>query len=180
MNTIIESHSPNLGRLRLFSLSIALIIITYSISGISMESPAKVQPFGIPFVIERPDLLGIGLVLAALYSVARFYYYGMLVQPSPIRARSRLLRGSRVDTSTTPTSLEELHEQVSAELHRYFPRVGKEHVWFEISESDNTLEFKIKAPTIVRLVARFEDLDFLAPIWANILAVILWIFFVFS
>lgn len=174
MSNIIESHSPSIQRIRVFALTIALILITYSLAGIRLETPAKVQPLGIPFIVGRPEYIGIGLVLASLYSIFRFYYYGMLVQPSPMRARLRLLLGSRVDTSTTPKNFDEFHKQVSAEIHRYFPRIGKEQVWFEISESGNTLSLKVKVPTLVRLVARLEDFDFLAPIWVNVLALFIW------
>lgn len=99
----------------------------------------------------------------------------MLVQPSPIRAKGRLKKGSRVDTSTTPGSIEELHKQISAEVHRYYPRIGSARVWFEISQEGEELRTKVTVPTVVRIIAMFEDVDFLAPIWLNILALGLWL-----
>ncbi len=174
MSNLIESHSPSLQRIRAFALSIALILITYSLAGIRLETPARVQPLGIPFIVGRPEYVGIGLVLASLYSIFRFYYYGMLVQPSPMKARFRLQHGSRVDTGAAPTNLDEFQKQVTAEIHRYFPRIGKERVRFEIAQLGNELCLNVTVPALVRWVARLEDFDFLAPIWVNVVALLLW------
>lgn len=174
MSVVLESHKQNIGRLRVFSLTMALILITFALAGVTFDTPAKVQPLGIPLVITRPELLTIALVFASAFSALRFLYFAMLVQPSPIRARRRLLLGSRVDTGTAPANLDEFHKQVSAEIHRYFPRVGKHRVRFEISQSAEGYGLKVTVPPLLRWVAKFEDLDFLAPIWANLIALTLW------
>jgi hypothetical protein len=174
--TEIASHEHDLGKLRVFSLTVALVLITLSLAGVRLESPAKVQPLGVPLTVDQPELLSIGLVLASVYSVLRFIYFGLLVQPSPIRARSRLLLGSRANTSTTPNSFADFHAQISSEVHRYFPRVGRTPVTFAISQTGNEFTLKVTVPPLVRIVARFEDIDFLAPIWLNLFATALWLY----
>jgi hypothetical protein len=174
---LVESHSHDVERIRVFSLTVALILLTYSAAGFQMQAPANVTPLGIPLTIRRPELLPIALVVSAIYSTMRYVYFGMLVQPSPIRARKRLMSGSRADTTTTPAGLDALHAQVSEEVHRYFPRFGKKRVVFEITEIGDTLRLKVDVPLTIRLISRFEDLDFLAPIWANALAIASWLYF---
>jgi len=88
-------------KLRRFCLTFGLILITFSLAGVEMESPARISPLGIPLTIKRPDLLGIGLVLGAAYSLFRYWYYGILVGLSPRKARKRLKSGTLVDGAVT-------------------------------------------------------------------------------
>ena len=83
-------------KIRRFGLTIALILVIYSIAGVRIDTPAKIQPLGIPLIIERPNLIGLGLVIASFYSIFRFIYYGMLIfsgNYNPIRAKKRLSQG---------------------------------------------------------------------------------------
>lgn len=181
MDRILASHEQQLGSLRVFSLTIALLLITFALAGVRLESPAKIQPLGIPLEVTRPDLLTIALVLASVYSLVRFIYFALLAQPSPVRARSRLLRGSRVNTTTRPASLDEFERQVAAEMERYFPRLPSSPVKYEVWEVEEPKEgyrfgLRMSVPRIVQWAARFEDIDFLAPIWANGIALGLWVY----
>ncbi len=87
----------NLERLRRFALTIALVLLTFSLAGVELEADARVTPFGLPFRISRPDLLPVGLMVAAFYAMGRFYYYGMMLGPSPYASRRELLIRTRRD-----------------------------------------------------------------------------------
>jgi hypothetical protein len=116
-----QDQTADLLKIRRFCFSVALILITYSIAGVKLDVPAKVQPLGIPFLIERPDLLAIGLVIASMFSSLRFVYYGMLINPSPMRARKRLLMGKLADPSAVPKDLADFVDKGKHDIHRYFP-----------------------------------------------------------
>src|SRR3989442_15402457 len=83
--------TPDIERLRRFGLIIALILISYAAAGIELERGAKVSVLGLPFVIRRPELLSLGLMLASAYALVRFYYYGFMLSHSPQRRRKDLL-----------------------------------------------------------------------------------------
>jgi hypothetical protein len=97
---------PDMAKLRRFGLLVALILITYSVAGLDIEAPAKVKVFGLPLIIRRPDLLPVGLLLASMYCIIRYIYYGYLVRKSPTQARFLLKNGSPVNVSTIGISLE--------------------------------------------------------------------------
>lgn len=82
---------PDQGRLRRFSLAMGLLLVSYALVGISLESNAVVNLFGIPFRLARPQLLPYVLVIASLYGLLRFYYYCVLAIRSPYSARRELL-----------------------------------------------------------------------------------------
>jgi len=77
----------NLRRLCFFA---AFVLLTVSLSGLTLDTSAKVEPLGIPLIIRRPDLLPVSLLLLSIYSVVRYIYYGYLVQISPTRARHNI------------------------------------------------------------------------------------------
>ncbi len=165
-------NTPDFNKLRRFSLLIALILITYSIVGFDLDAPAKIQPFGIPLIIRRPDFLPIGLLLASIYCVIKYIYYGYLVQISPRRARMLLRKGSPVHTPTIGISLEDFTEKISNEVARYFPRIGK------IKAKDTTSQgtqcsVKVEVPKIVWVLSLIEDIDYALPVIANALAIVL-------
>ncbi len=171
-----QDQTADLLKIRRFCFSVALILITYSIAGVKLDVPAKVQPLGIPFLIERPDLLAIGLVIASVFSTLRFVYYGMLINPSPMRARKRLLMGKLADPSAVPKDLDDFVAKGKRDIHRYFPFTWKSHIHDEYSSGAGGYELKIDVPWQVRLLSRFEDIDFLSPLIANIIALALWAF----
>lgn len=81
----------DLGRLRRFALTAALVLLTYELAGINIEPNARISVFGVPFRVSRPDLLPVGLALASLCTAARFYYYGLMLATSPHRRRRDLI-----------------------------------------------------------------------------------------
>jgi hypothetical protein len=86
----------DLGRLRKFTLVVGLFLITYIAVGISVEPDAHIPVFGVPFRVDRPEWLPIGLALASLCGAVRFYYYGLMLAANPYRKRRDLLDGLTV------------------------------------------------------------------------------------
>ena len=170
-----QDQAADLLKIRRFCFSVALVLITYSVAGVKIDVPAKVEPLGIPFLIERPDLLALGLVIASVFSTLRFIYYGMLINPSPMRARKRLLMGKLADQSAVPKNLNDFIDKGRRDIHRYFPLAWKSRINDEYSSGADGYKLKIDVPWQVRLLSRFEDLDFLSPLIANIIALVLWI-----
>lgn len=162
-------------KLRRFALLIALIMITYSIAGVELDTPAKIQPLGIPFVIQCPDFLPIGLVLASLYCVLRYIYFAYFVTISPTRARQLLRKGSPVHAPTLGISLEDFTEQIANEVQRYFPRFGRLEAKYDTSQTGSQCSVKVEIPKSVWMLSILEDIDYALPIIANILAGIVWI-----
>lgn len=81
----------SLGKLRRFSLTGGLFLITYVAAGISVEPNVHLSAFGLPFRISRPDLLPTGIALASLSGAVRFYYYALMLAASPYRKRRDLM-----------------------------------------------------------------------------------------
>lgn len=169
-----QDQNADLLKIRRFCFSVALVLITYSVAGVKLDVPAKVQPLGIPFLIERPDLLAIGLVIASVFSTLRFIYYGMLINPSPMRARKRLLIGKLADPSSVPRNLEDFVDKGKRDIHRYFPFTWRSHIHDKYSSTADGFELNVVVPWQVRLLSRFEDIDFLSPLIANVIALVLW------
>lgn len=180
MRSSSQKYDVSLSKIRRFALIIALILITYSIAGVKLDVPAKMQPLGIPLIIERPDLIAIGLVIASLYSIFKFVYYGMVIhsgQYNPMRAKKRLLSGKLVDPTAYVEDLEDFQNQVKSDILRYFPHGWKGHPDFECSQCERVFSFKVpKMSRLTRWSARLEDLDFLAPLFANLGALTLWFY----
>jgi hypothetical protein len=185
--------TPDLERLRRFALGAALVLISYSAAGIELNPGAQVTLFGLPFLIHRPELLPLGLALASVYGLARFYYYGLMLSHSPQRRRKDLLhrlhaeggRGTYAGSvifgpahyCTTPL----IHDKAVAEasLHELiavFPKVWKirahgmvepVHITDEDGEERTLWEANVTIPFSCRLAALVQDLDYTAPVWLN-------------
>lgn len=92
MNEISERpHRPEHGHLRRFALAMGVILLAIALAGISLEPVSKFDLLGIPFRLTRPQLLPYVVLLASLYGLLRFYYYGVLVTKSPYAARRELM-----------------------------------------------------------------------------------------
>jgi hypothetical protein len=93
----------DLEKIRRFSLTAALVLITYVVAGIRVEPNARVSPLGIPFVVGRSDLLPIGIALACFFSMLRFVYYGHMLGTSSYRRRRDLIDGLLVHSDERVT-----------------------------------------------------------------------------
>ena len=168
-------QSIDLTKLRRFSFLIAIILITYSIAGLELDAPAKIQPLGIPLIIQRPHFLPVGLLLASLYSVIRYIYFGYFVQISCTRARQLLRKGSPVHAPILSIKLEEFTEQVANEVERYFPSIGQLKAKYTTSQTGSQCSVEIQVPKLVWMLSLLEDIDYALPVIANIIAMVIWI-----
>jgi hypothetical protein len=86
-------HEPDIEKLRRFSLAVALVLLTYSVAGVSLTPNSGISLIGLTFKLSRPDLLPIGLIIASIYSTISFYYYGFMLKKSPYRVRRDIIDG---------------------------------------------------------------------------------------
>lgn len=85
-------------KLRRFSLAVAAVTFAYALLGIQVRP--EVQYLGVPFIVRRPELLPIALSCVGMWAIARFCYYAMILNVSPMRARRQLKRGLEVLSSS--------------------------------------------------------------------------------
>ena len=89
-------ESTDIARLRRFALAAGVILLTYAIAAVELDTGETVRPLGVPLRIRNPDWLGIGLATAVLYGSLRFLYYGVMVEETPsARRRRELAEGKR-------------------------------------------------------------------------------------
>lgn len=197
-------REPDLEKLRRFSLTIALIVLTYAVAGISLEAESKLSVSGLSFKVTRPELLPIGLVLASLYGLVRFYYYGFMLHKSPFRIRREIIDGldawepqfvpgKDVDVYFGPTEFETSPwyqdrgrvEEYVANFPTAFPKFARARVTAEIISSQShtedgepitTYAAKIVIPRGCRISALFQDIDYATPVWLNISSLVVLFF----
>ena len=168
-------HLVEISKIRRFALTIAIVLAALVLADVKLETPVHITPLGVPLLIDRPDLLTLALVVAAIYSTIRYIYYGMLVQPSPMRARREMFSRTERRFVSGSDVMEEFRAQAQQDVERLFPKIGKATVTFDITQdvSGNHI-VNMKVPRIVRLVCWLENVDYLLPILANVFAVGLW------
>lgn len=193
--------TPDLDRLRKFSLIVAVILISYAAAGVQPESGGKASFLGLPLVIQNPALLPIGLALASFYSLVRFCYYGVMLSNTPHRRRKDLFhklhgqgghgtyRGSVFlgPTTYSTTQSTRMRSDAQAQLEEIinaFPIVGKFRVsgkveGYPTSDEDGEPGYafyaEITIPRLSKFAALIQDIDYLAPIWLNFVALgLLW------
>ncbi|MGD9578705.1 MAG: hypothetical protein AB7Y74_10680 [Syntrophorhabdus sp.] len=199
-------HEPDIEKLRRFSLIVALIILTYSIAGISLVPNAGISVIGLTFKVSRPGLLPVGLAIASVYALIRFYYYGFMLKKSPYRARRNVIDSlhchqrkyfggrKKVPTYFGPTELSaSLWVSSRAEAEAYvanflevFPKFAFARPSMKIEASESYTEdgesagmsydVKVVIPIRCRLAAIAHDIDYATPVWLNLASLI--VFFV--
>lgn len=166
---------PELAKLRRFALSIAAVLITLVLAGVKLQTPAHVTPLGIPLIIQRPDLITLGLVIASFYAALRYIYYGMLVRSSPMRMRRELPHRTEPAIGVDQHALNTFTARAQKDVDRYYPRVGRTIVSFQTRlDAEGGHVFDMQIPPMVRVACWIENIDFLLPILANVIAVCLW------
>ena len=162
-------------KLRRFSLSFGLILFAYCLTGIEMDTPARISPFGLPLIIKRPNLLGWGLVMAAIYGSARYFYFSSILRFSPRKRRKLLKSGQLINRSASPSFPADMNVFMKAiikEIMDNFPSSNKVRV--EKASSDGT--FTLRIPKHVRFLSFIEDCDYFSPIWFNVVSVALFVY----
>ena len=177
---------------------LGLVVLTWALAGVSLAESEKVEVLGLPFKITKPDLLPAGLALATLYAVARYYYYAMMLGPSPYRRRRDLLdqfqkRGGkdkrRVPIYWGAVSLESLAwyphgtalkaTSLRDQVEKVFPKFARARVGAMLVESSGPDEegdsepgtaILLTVPLRCKLAALAEDLDYTSPVWFTLLS----------
>jgi hypothetical protein len=231
-----QLNRPDHLGMRRFSLAMGLLLVGYSIAGISLEPDPAVSLLGIPFRLSRPQLLPYVLAAATLYGLLRYYYYCILLTRTPYSVRrdllNRLVRHIRLKDGFSVAQLhsfgvyhgpiefelgpqrpwmyrrdrhtgesEPAQEQPAAwsvtpdangipvmpaegvefqkDLDALFPAFGRARVatrWnYQSAEPPMQVRLHVVIPNRCRLAAIFEDIDYLAPIWLNMLAIVVFV-----
>ncbi len=189
---------PNVEKLRRFALIVGLITLTYSVAGISLRPEAGISIAGLTFKISRPGLLPVGIVLASLYAMLRFYYYGFMLYKSPYSVRRGILDGlscsegpyiggKKIPMYFGPKEFEtKLSNSHSSKIQRYietfpdaFPKLGKTKPSLKLQEelAQTTMgqevtmySGKVVIPISCRLAAIVQDIDYSLPVWLNLIS----------
>jgi len=197
-------NEPDIEKLRRFSLVVALIILTYSLAGITLLPDVNVSIVGLTFKVSRPSLLPIGLVVASLYALVRFYYYGFMLKKSPYRVRRNILdnlycndrsyrRGKKVPTYTGGKEFEahfqssgrESAEKYISDFPDAFPKFARARPSMKIKSDEGFTEdgesytwysVEVSIPVRCRIIAVIQDIDYAMPIWLNLVSLIIFSF----
>lgn len=152
------------------------MLITLVEAQVRLKTPVEINPLGIPLVIARPNLLTVALVFASIYATLRFIYYGMLAQPSPMRARRELPKRIKPAYVGGADEMAKFHEEVQKEVDRHFPSFGKHKVTFGTRPSAGGWSVvNMHIPDAVRVMSWIDTVDFLLPIIANAAALGIWL-----
>ena len=171
---------PDIVRLRRFSLTVGLILLAFAIAGQDFSSyEASLGPIRLPLVLT-PLLIAVSLVLASLYSTARYGYYSLVLTVSPMRAR-RLLKergvtALRPDLDLVPGTLTQIqHDQIREIVNRYFPRIEKSQYTLV---GDNEWGRRVVINSVSKKTLWWmyvENLDYTLPLWLNTLAILIFV-----
>jgi hypothetical protein len=172
-------NPPNLEKLRRFSLTTALILITYVSAGLNINPSQAVALFGVPITIRRPNLIIVGVMIAAAYGTIRYVYYAFFHRRSPRKCRKRFL--SKFEPTQQPGvyraklafTTNEI-EILKGELPGIFPELVNVTPLIPIEgepkADDRVILF---VPPEIRKASWFEDFDYSAPVWLNVIALVL-------
>jgi hypothetical protein len=199
-------HEPDIEKLRRFSLVVALITLTYSVAGISLVPDPGISVIGLTFKVSRPGLLPIGLVIASIYAMIRFYYYGFMLKKSPYRVRRDVIDNlhcyerpyiggrKKVPTYFGPTEFAAaLWVSDRAEAKAYiasfpeaFPKFALARPSMKIEASESSTEdgesvvmsydVQVVIPVRCRLAGIIQDVDYSSPIWLNLVSLTIFFF----
>ena len=187
---------PNLEKLRRFTFGTGLILLAYFAAGVDLEPGAKISILGIPSIIRRPELLSTSLIVASVYALFRFYYYGFMLGHSPHSCRRNVLHklhaevpgsrgnyngsvffGPKVYSITPSLSNRADAETQLKEIINTFPKVGGvsvtgkvEPYHFYDEEGDEHIAYNahVTIPATCRVASFLQDLDYMAPILLNV------------
>src|SRR5258706_5720590 len=187
--------------MRRFALGMSLVLVTWALAGIDLEQPMRVMPLGLPFRIGKPELLPIGIALAVLYGLLRYYYYAIMLAASPYRRRRDLLDqlrggahtlgpapkpgmyfGSSDFTSTPWRNDYEAIDALGEQIKSAFPKFGRARVTVTRlhdagldEEGTAFFSLKLHIPVRCRIAALGQDIDYASPVWFGTLALGLWL-----
>jgi hypothetical protein len=85
----------DIARQRRFALSVGIVLFVFSLAGVEFDPGVTVNPLGIPLKILRPDWLLIGLMIASVYAIYRYWLHALFLAVSPMQARGLIRRAQR-------------------------------------------------------------------------------------
>jgi hypothetical protein len=163
-------------KLRRFSLAIGLILIAYSLAGVQLKTPAEISPLGIPLIIRRPVLLDIALLIASIYEALRYYYYAILITPSPQKRRDNLKKGLSADGLMDESRhSNEIVKMLDAGFNTEFPTMGEYKARIRSYNRLESPQVAYDIPKQVEILCILENIDYYSPIWVNFLSILLYI-----
>lgn len=178
MNEEDEIGKPDIPRLRRFALVIGLLLVVFAVAGVKLKSPTEIHPLGIPFEITRPYLLDIGLIASAVYAASRYWYYAMLVSLWPREVRAIIQRDQILPSSVEsrlPPDAKLKHRGALSLLSRYYPKSVIKSEAIKISV-DGHVAVQVPPTTFrTRLLIFLEEIDYTAPVWVNVCAIIIYV-----
>ena len=153
-----STHGPNLQNLRRFSLVIGLSLITFSLAGIEIQADEVLRPLGFPLKISEPALVRTVLVIASVYAIIRFSFYGIFIAGTPRRRRKELWgRMGRPNPDV----------DAIAEIRSLYPIVFGKTPNFDSRQGGNDI------PLVCKIGAFLQSVDYTAPVWVNVIALFL-------
>lgn len=185
-----------LARIRRFALVAAVLLLLYSAAGVEVLAGGDLVPLGVPVRVSNPSIIVWGLVTLSLVGLVRFLYYGLMLGRSPYRVRREILHALHAEEgkgpyrgsvffgpgrfSTTPLAHDRgMVEQEVSHVLDAFPGFGARRPQAKIKplqlagedgEPYTAWEAEIELPRVSRLAAALQDVDYTAPVWANLLA----------
>jgi hypothetical protein len=159
-------------KLRRFALTLAAILFGYALVGAQVRSEFNI--LGVPLIVRRPQLLPWALSTVAIWAMFRFFYYAMILNVSPMRARRRLRKGGLPDGQTiSAPPTDGGSAAVEAILRRYFPTpVGESGVTYTVTNDGERWRIMIDhVPVRNRVLGLLEAVDYTAPLWFTALAI---------
>ena len=136
--------TPDLQKLRRFSLGIALVLITYSLAIVKLPPQIPIPLLG-DATVDR-TWLPIGLVLASLYGMIEFWFYGVRLSVSPWEGLKTLREGVTVSdlpviaAAGTDEQSRAAWQVALADIKRFFPSIDRDDI--ELSGTGDGIEFK--------------------------------------
>jgi len=166
---MVELKTPDLDKLRRFTLIIGMILLVYSLAGVKLQSPAQIRPLGIPLEISHPEYLPVGLILVSLFAAIRFWFYAVKRSHTPAFIRRAFINRVTVGYPA-PQNVPSIEE-----VFKIFPPVfGKLPKIKSVSDSDSKSKHGVlEIPWQIKVACWLENADYLAPIWVNVIAVVL-------
>lgn len=164
--------AQSIPRHRRFALVTASVLLLYSVAGIGFTDASTIQPFGITMKITRPEVFEFGLMVICVYAALNYWYQAYVIGISPGKIRQMIRTGQTLFMFPYKwfESLDPDHEKI---IRRYFP--GKTPYDIRPHRHGQYGGFKLGSlPISTKLWIGLDNLEYSAPIWTNVLALIVY------
>jgi hypothetical protein len=188
-------NMPDIEKIRRFSMAAGLILLTYSAAIVKPSTAISFTIFGVVFNIMNPKYISAGIILASLYGLIRFILYGMIIGRSPSKERSHLLTNKEIDGMHNINLKDKSDIDITMKKLEYaFPSISRENGGIIVREAIEPFghgrkeglhmvvhySIRFKPTKRTRILSVFHDVDYTAPIWLNVLALMLTIYRFFT